>query len=523
MASRSHNRHEVFNSDRAFNIILTSLGQLLDSGAFASHTPDWIKLHFARFKMVITCSKGGNNRAVNDENLGATYYKWSVGPFELDPIVDLDADYIEHLSEIIYDKLTERLEDLDIGASEGADNSDLIRDVKNFPPKSPESLAYRREVFLRRMDEATFKFLPRYYRESVPHATRPINYRQAMLSKDDVLGNVRLFPMGRTNIPILSNDYNAHHPVTGQFRNLNATTTQLQYDMKGIIIPKMSVEQLDDIERDQNAIRLLSGTEARLYNDDLNNNPFVTHATEPIALPDAIMVEKPLSAYAHDAFFQRETDAPYPAPYEESEESSVGCLVAVKDRLEAYFLRLSNIYAAPFDKHDNDCFLRCYFTALKLEENAVSFAKLREALEMGPNDHFKVPHLQKLSNNTNEVFHVWQIVEADYAPVEEYPEIAECKISKMFSKLVAVTPEVGDQDSKKERTHIHFLWYKGHCYLIHDPKFVVDKVKCVKCTQWVKMGSFKNHYIKCFYCTVCRKGIFLHFFILLILLFSLQY
>lgn len=51
----------------------------------------------------------------------------------------------------------------------------------------------------------------------------------------------------------------------------------------------------------------------------------------------------------------------------------------------------------------------------------------------------------------------------------------------------------------------HFLILAHHCYLILDMQYLVTKVKCSTCWQWINRSTFGTHIAKCNYCPSCKR------------------
>jgi hypothetical protein len=519
ITSRNHN----INGDYVYERTYLIARHLFRTGALAGYSKRRVLDHYARFNLTFTCSRGGGNAQAEQhagERLGCSYYKWAVGPFKLEDLIgDIPASQLNVMATRFKDTISEhmmrKLENAeDFGVSEGSDNSDIgdFIGFDEYASRSDEArLTYRAELFRRRLDEVTIKLLPRNFLTPMAMTVRPINYASSVipLATTRVSDMPFVEPYGDAVDAQLDNVYNEQDPDNRQFLNLNATTAQLSHDKP--LAPMAEISNTYTIIRstteNYNNLNEIEPGDMDTYNWSLNVNPssLTLNDATPFITPERPLLLDPNSAETHNQFFQLSGDIEFEYG-SDMEERYAGCLVDPKDRLEAYFLRLTNMWAPPFDLEDNNCVPRCYFQAKGWEPTDKLIADMRDRLEMTTDEHFTPTTLRELAGLNNEVFHLWEIVKSDYAPVAEYPELKECKISKMFRKFDTVTPRGGDELLKRERRHFHFLWHKHHCYLIKDPKFVVDKVKCSKCTQWIKLGSFKNHYEKCFYCPTCRKA-----------------
>lgn len=471
--------------------ILWNLNALLTTGALDGHTAQRLKELFSRFFITYACSRGGaSNLGVG----GAQFYTWRVGPFDLTTFLQafIDGD-VDNYEQFIEDKLATQLEIASsFGLSEGADNSDIadfhLPDLSN----GDDIFQYRRELFLRRIDEVTVRFLPRNYREGGAHQLRPINYRSEILKVDKlfsalapipVLGDARAIRLD-PQYANLDEDDLTHQPGSSyQFIQPSQVTLQE--------LPHLA--NLQRSEETFNSLRLLKTPgDLRKFAGSINN-------------PSTALLKEITPAIIQEPG-ELVTDV-LPNIFEVPDH--VGCPIPEKLRVEAYFLRLTGFWAAPFDMDDNDCFLRCLSKALNCEEDQEEFANIREWLGIGLKDHINLNHVSRLANRHNQVYHIWNIIEADYESLKnQFKEQIQfpVKVNKMFKKMHTFTPLNDTPELRNQRTHIHFLWHNEHCYLIQEPKLVVDKVKCKVCTQWLCGSTFNKHSQHCEYCTTCRKS-----------------
>lgn len=506
LALHSYNHVHTELVDDAIRRALLNLTGLLATGALGGYDLSQIDTLFSRFTMTFTCTRGGHSEALAQGNQilrGLQFFTWKVGPFCLRRLLKDPLGEVNDLARLILDMMDDTLDKHDrFGLSEDADNSDypdFDTQAQAAESKGIEALRkFQKDMLMRRMDQVTFKFFPRNIREGTTHVLTPINYATKILEPSIRLDQLDPIPIGgnKDDVPAdtryfrLSNLYNDRTPG-GQYRNLCSISTAEILATQG---GATQVHYEPDVEADFNHLGFLKGfTEVRQHQDYLLQPAFEETRVKDNLIPVVPFID-PTIPDIHDVFFQ-----PLGGDH-------VGCKIAPKDCVDAYFTRLANFWAAPYDQDDNHCFLRCLFRAHNKPESLEEFFKIRESLGMTKDEHFNLSNLQPLATINNEVYHVWNIVKANYESLKDHEELSETKISQLFKKNATFTPLGDTPQDKQKRKHVHFLWYKAHCYLIKDPKFVTDKVKCAKCTQWLKQGSFKSHYDKCNYCTICRKA-----------------
>lgn len=528
--------------DRFF-LVEAFVTRLLITGALGGYSLEKVVKLFSRFTVTFICSRGGrtNDIVSSDSTTGAQYYKWSVGPFDINLIdaFNRPAENSDRLYTLLSTELERKLAAADtFGISEDAnhnltaDNSDIKNFQRDYLAAKSEGTLdeFRREIFKRRIDEVTFKFFPRYKCEGSAMSMRPMNYQLKPINRQTILSNIAIHPDGDQDYianPIRLNnaDYDHRDPNNKQFTTLNAVT---------VPVPSTQFAEKRDNFHVLNLPAAVTSSLTILGNDvrdiahTLNNNPtnLSINTMRALRLPTIPRNREVRTQPVHDYYFQpvndfEETSEEQPGDEradinlnvnDDITDQQVGCRIGVKDRIEAYFQRLSNLYCSPFDINDNNCFFRCLLKARRVDFESseidanVRFHFLRQQMGIDATEHVKLSHLQAFSNVTNEVYHIYNIVDADYKELADHPDIKKESISKMFKKVQTFTPLGSDEDQRKHREHIHFLWYREHCYLILDPRFIVDKVKCVKCTQWVKLGTFKTHFTNCHYCNICRKS-----------------
>jgi hypothetical protein len=184
-----------------------------------------------------------------------------------------------------------------------------------------------------------------------------------------------------------------------------------------------------------------------------------------------------------------------------------GCIIDDKDRLEEAILRLGHVIEPKDDGHDYNCFLRCLLISKAQEYTDESLNLLRRLCHIPNAYHITLHNLQAFANYFGDIYHIWNIIQVSdhekLVAMREDPNAA--KISHVFREI-KVVEGVNEEVEKKHKQVHHFLWYKDHCYLITDPKWVVHKVKCHICTQWINKSNFGNHAQTCHYCIVCRRS-----------------
>lgn len=503
---------------------ITNARNLLITGALGGYDIERIRGLFCRFSLIFTSSRGGHNQDVIEDH-GMQFYKWTVGPFDIGHLLSHDPQTLHRLIMTVEAKMEEILtKAADFGISEDADNSDIQMGFNNL--RQQYALAYnekhsalhhfRLSLFHARIDETTFKFLPRSIRQPNTHTIHPLSYNTAAIPLNASITDLTPLPfLGDAADLRLRTEYSRLAVGEDQYRNLNGISVNNSHTLAESSLPLPLYDEFD-VQPSNQLIVIKGYYELNDYAIEVMQNPSATLSATDVQdriTPHTPAVRQPITLNVHNHFFQPISEETFDRIHHQpvssdsdSEDQSSGCRPKHKDCVEAYFTRLSN-FKSPRDADDNDCFLRCLFMARGEPEDTEAFAAIREVLEMTKDAHFRISNLQPLSTATNEVYHIWNIVDTDYESLKEnHPGLAECKISKMFKKAATITPKEDSPEQKRNRKHIHFLWYREHSYLIKDPSFVVDKVKCGKCTQWSKMGSFKNHYDKCNYCNICRKA-----------------
>ncbi len=512
--SHEHNRNlATYSIERT----VASLRALLTTGAMGGYSLNRIIDFFSRVQFTFICSRGGLSDIQNSE-LGAQLYKWTVGPFDLQDLLNADEKVILN---IIAERMRNKVEEMrEFGVSEGSDNSDIDnydRDILAAKDNPSDLLAYRTMLFQRRMDEVVVKFLPRNFTNNIGLIIRPVNYATPAINLES-LNDIQIPLLSDTKPIRLHNKYNERDD-NGQYEALvnDAITLEQAYndEIDMDLLQYDAPNSLKSLQKthNRNSVQIMEGGySVRKQMANTLNNPSTANNSNLSKLQTNVSVKLTNVGInnedVHDIFFQPLPANEFQGPnddvglYEvDIGDIEVGCLISAKDRIDAYFLRLGNFWEPP-NVDDNDCFLRCLFEATKQNPSAETFSNIRKNLALSRNEHFNIECLGPLARERNEVYHIWNIVKPVYDSINE---INPNKISQMFKKKTTIEPFV-DQEDKKKRSHIHFLWYKNHCYLIKDPSFIVDKVKCGKCTQWIKNSTFNVHQEKCFYCTICRKS-----------------
>jgi hypothetical protein len=521
--SRNHNHMD--KSSSILNYTVSSLFKLLKTGALNGYEYGRVLLNFKAIRFTFFSSFGGR---YEEPNSGARFYRWtsstfSLDDFQLDDSLEDVREKIRLIAKQLKQELLERVQALDRWGNsefEDADNSD-IADFRTEFKSAEERLAYRFELFRRRLDEVTVYLLPRNYIKGPNQVTRPLNYRTQRGISDIQLGNLRMSAQGDAPPLRLHPSYNTRSS-TNQF---NATTNAVISDQQidNLVSPPVLMTDLipppqPNLEFLQTAGQLQAFMDKTLENASLYRQEEVARAQTPIHANwtgDALQSEAAYEqVFTHDTFNPPVTDiqieinpnADGGADINEGTKVRfhVGCRPLCP--MEAYFLRLTHFWNPPDNGH-NDCFLQCLVKAHNREENDEVFAGIKQTLELQRDDHIELKHVQLLSDSLNYVFHVWQIIEAnDFDLLEQHPQLAQYRVSKMFKKLATFTPQGDTPQQRDQREHSHYLWYENHCYLMLDPKFITNKVKCAKCTQWICVSSFAAHSNTCAYCTDCRKA-----------------
>lgn len=196
------------------------------------------------------------------------------------------------------------------------------------------------------------------------------------------------------------------------------------------------------------------------------------------------------------------------------ERGPFGCMLSKSDRLECAILRSPFLWD-PENIDDNDCFFRCLIKGLKdlllldlsiPESESTQHLRLKVG-NIEHQNHINIDETQTFSTIFNVEFHYWHIVTVknDDLMINSMTLLSTSKarILQEFVEFKVIKP-TPPQTSMNYR--IDFLIYKKHCYLLLNFKYVVDKVKCSLCTQWINKLSFLKHSLHCCYCFKCRRS-----------------
>lgn len=181
---------------------------------------------------------------------------------------------------------------------------------------------------------------------------------------------------------------------------------------------------------------------------------------------------------------------------EGKEPISGGCYwtsVKREDRLECSVTRFSGLFC-PTNIGDNDCAIICLMKASERDNlKAITIRRL----VLGHPDLCERQDLEKLANFFQCRIYVYRIIRIT----------GEERFASGISKIFRMVEHI-DRSTKTKPAPLfiaHLLCHQDHYFLITRPEFVVKKVKCATCTQWIRICTFRSHRQSCCYCVACKR------------------
>ncbi len=398
------------------------------------------------------------------------------------------------------------------GDSEGLNEGLLMRIYRGNPahilnPQDPPEL-WRRETVEQHLETAFVQPNPpdNRYDLAIEEGVRERWNALEDIVENDFTGLQRINPTAgeddENDISLQLHDQ--LYDVPQDFIHVKPIPTQPQFDTS--INAEPVVEQVY-------ATFQINSLEQAEYEEDVINRKNKRKAEEELMRADEIVMKEARREVAERALIEDilggmdldntewldELDA-----LEEPNSTESGCIIHEKDRLEVALLRLKYLVAPQDDGHDYNCFLRCLMIAKTQTKSDEELDLLRTLCGVKHAFHLTLDNLQGFADYFNDVYHIWNILSVKEAglvgKIAADPNMA--RISHVFREIKVIQGE----NERKRRQVYHFLWYKSHCYLILEPKWIVNKVKCLLCTQWINRESFTRHSLTCHYCEVCRRS-----------------
>lgn len=179
----------------------------------------------------------------------------------------------------------------------------------------------------------------------------------------------------------------------------------------------------------------------------------------------------------------------------------MGCIINREHRLLKQVQRLTGLWSPP-NEMSNNCFLHCLFESINTHD-MTPVQNMRELYGITHLNHLTREDIQSIASQRDEVFHFYNIVKTEY-----HSSALKCKADKddpqISAKISLVYTVESEQQSMGQRPVRHFLQHYEHCYLMKQPQFLTNKVKCGRCHEWLLSSSFSTHAKNCRYCPTCR-------------------
>ncbi len=489
---------------------------LMLTGALAGMPLHKIKTNYKRFSLHFISTRGGHyeNPVPGDLAYGMRFYSWSMSPFNIDDLFPTDEAGILQPPRIIIDaaegKIQERLDADDLFGVSGDDNSDIpyFDDMLDEAKKTNAQWnIFRNEVIRRRMDECIIKLIPAYIPSPSPLEVQASMYQPRIIPPDTLLSELPLVePSGSIRALQLRLPETEIGPVDEPFIKVPSEAIQIPQMALAIVQPEihtMTDGMIGLFQLEEGAITSevsMNLTHKQL--DELILNPDVGDLDDPSNyIPPRPLIPESTTFQALDQLF----NAAQRVEHEFGPELGQ-CIIDPADQLEESLKRLKHLYA-PQEVEDNNCFLRCILVAKEWRE-PIPVAQLETLrnLVQAP-DHLNYNHAQTFANMYGDIYHFWQIrqVELNEETKKVQKEHTEAVMTQEFHQFKTITGE-NKNVPKKFRRRIHILVYRDHCYLITEPRWITNKVKCSLCNQWIVRDNFQKHGINCNYCQVCHRA-----------------
>ncbi len=190
----------------------------------------------------------------------------------------------------------------------------------------------------------------------------------------------------------------------------------------------------------------------------------------------------------------------------------IGCIPKKKDWLESDLLRDAHLWT-PLNTMLNNCFIQCvrqHYTLLeKQHAERTMFLDLcfeeqaEKNHDLSLDDLDDVGYMKNVSKAMKIDFYFYEITPVVYnEPMEEMEKDDKGKKARISSNITMTT----HLTSHESESAAHFLIHNGHCHLVTNEKFVLNKVKCSLCCHWINLMTFSRHKEICRFCAQCNRA-----------------
>lgn len=191
---------------------------------------------------------------------------------------------------------------------------------------------------------------------------------------------------------------------------------------------------------------------------------------------------------------------------EEVDAYAMGCIPDKTKRLESDILRDKHLWT-PLNQQNRNCFYQCVRQAYLLNKrerrldflNSLCNAIHRKDLNL--KDEEDVRKIEAIHHEIKTNFQFYHITKVNYHALTDQMEEdkVESRIKERFEQCKTITTY--------GYKHInYFIIHKGHCYLVTNNNYVINKVKCDFCSHWINYATFRKHAEICRFCNECMRA-----------------
>lgn len=195
---------------------------------------------------------------------------------------------------------------------------------------------------------------------------------------------------------------------------------------------------------------------------------------------------------------------------EEDEEGAndytMGCIPEKKKMLESDILRDKHLWT-PLNQHNRNCFYQCVRQAYLLSKREGKIERLNELCntqhrrDLNLKDENDLIKIEALHHELKTNFQFYHIRKVSYHALTDQMEEdkIESRIKERFEQFKIIT-------TYGYKYMNYFIIHNGHCYLVTDNNYVINKVKCDFCSHWINYSTFRKHAEICRFCNECTRA-----------------
>lgn len=167
------------------------------------------------------------------------------------------------------------------------------------------------------------------------------------------------------------------------------------------------------------------------------------------------------------------------------------CRIDPHDKLEAALLRIKHIIE-PEGDNTNNCVIKCIAMGSKrMTTYNEDIIEIRDLIEH--HEGVKIEEIETIATYYQVSVKCYAIIKCE----KSYRELS--KVSQSIKKIASIKT-IGAKEI------VNIFLHKGHAYLITNTKYIISKLKCANCAQWINSKTLARHNANCKYCANCKKA-----------------